>query len=116
MKLNLSEKLNSLGIRITEVSDVLGISRPTLYKYIQLYEAGEGRTLIHSFKRFFDFLTSQKCLNRKDFYQFVSDIEGGTSLKQKLKKMIQEIDDELVLNKIKKFIGEQKNVKEKLSN
>jgi predicted transcriptional regulator len=116
MKSNLSEKLNILGIRITEISDVLGTSRPTLYKYIQLYEQGEVKTLIHSYKKLFDFIASQKCLHRKDFYLYVSDLEGGSSIKQDLKKRIQEIDDETLLKKIKKFIEEQKNVKETLPN
>lgn len=116
MKSSLSEKLSLLGIRITEISDVLGTSRPTLYKYIQMYENGENKLLIHSYKKIFDFISSQKCLHRKDFYQFVADLEGGSSLKQEIKKLIQNVDDETLLKKIKKIIEENKHVKEKLPN
>ena len=35
------EQLRELGFRLTELADLLHISRPTLYKYIELYESGE---------------------------------------------------------------------------
>ena len=38
MKETLKEKLSSLKIKISELSQYLSISRPTLYKYIELYE------------------------------------------------------------------------------
>jgi predicted transcriptional regulator len=111
MKLKLSEKLNLLGIRITEISELLGASRPTLYKYIHNYEEGDVKSLLHSYKKLFDFITSSKCEQRKDFYQFVSDFEGGSTLKQEIKKLVHEIEDDVTLKKIKKVIEEIIHVK-----
>jgi len=110
MDSNLSKKLSGLGIRITEISEVLGTSRPTLYKYIHAYESGDGKTLVHSYKKLFDFILSNKCQNRRDFYGFVTELEGGSALKQELKRFIQETEDETLLKKIKKMVEETKNV------
>lgn len=45
---------------LSYVSEKLGISRPTLYKYMELYDSGETEKLPVGVKRFFRFVTDSR--------------------------------------------------------
>lgn len=45
---------------VTYLSDKLGVSRPTLYKYMELYDAGESARLPAGVRDFFGWLTAAK--------------------------------------------------------
>ena len=36
----LRDKIRDLGLRLIDLSEYLEVSRPTMYKYIELYEQG----------------------------------------------------------------------------
>ena len=43
MKRNIREKLKEKDIKITELADYLNITRPTLYKFIEIFDSGKRK-------------------------------------------------------------------------
>jgi len=104
MKQNLSNKLNNISMRITELSQILNISRPTLYKYMELYEIDEDKRITFEYKKLFDFITSNDCLSRQSLYLFLfkGGEEGG--IKKEIIQLVHSTEDEEKLKKIKKIL------------
>lgn len=53
---DLRDRLRELDIKIMDLSELLGISRPTLYKCIELYQNNEREKIEASFLHLFDYL------------------------------------------------------------
>ncbi len=104
MNETLSTKLNNLTIRLTELSDILKLSRPTLYKYIELYENGNHKNIINHYKEFFDFIASSNCKDRQDLYLYIHNggIENG--VKKEIFNLLKETEDKIILKKILKIL------------
>ncbi len=75
----MKEKLRELGVRNTELSQYMRISRPSLYKYIDLYESGETKSIPQNVLRCFKFIDRYKNITKDQVISYVlyefSDIQ-----------------------------------------
>lgn len=104
-------------VTITELSKLLGKSRPTVYKYVSDYEAGNYGAIPHSVRSLFDKITSGETSKRGVFeycdHWFTSSSasfgarnEKPTTLKE-IVRLLKENERHLNLGKIKSFIEEE---------
>ena len=77
----MKERLRELGIKTTELSEYMRISRPSLYKYIELYEAKETSAIPEKVLRAFRYIDRYKSLTKEQIIVFVicefSDINNS---------------------------------------
>lgn len=71
------EQLKEIGFRLTELAEYLGLSRPTLYKYIECYEAGDYGQIRPDVLLFFGFLESNPGVDKRSAMQFIIAHTGG---------------------------------------
>lgn len=57
-------ELKTYGIKLTDLSEFLQVSRPTLYRYIELYEKGDTTSFNHKILDLFNFITSPEEKNK----------------------------------------------------
>lgn len=103
----LTDKLNKISIRLTELAQAMNISRPTLYKYIEIYEKGGFKTLSTEIKNIFDFIIGDLCVNRQSLYLFLFNGGIETGLKREIIEQIYATNDQIKLKKIKKLLKEE---------
>jgi len=84
-------------ITITELAPLLNVSRPTLYKYMIDYEAGEVRNIKYEIIIIFDFITKD-AKNKVDIIEFINKQKEG--------------DDTTLFRKVKKLLNEDKHFKD----
>ena len=65
------EQLRELGFRLTELADLLHISRPTLYKYIELYESGEYDGIRGDVLMLFGYISTNPEASKRDILQYM---------------------------------------------
>jgi hypothetical protein len=105
-------------VTITELSKLLGKSRPTVYKYVSDYESGNYSAIPHSVKSLFDKIMSGETSKRGVFeycdHWFAgkaqSQADKGSDKPTTLKEVIKLLKDNerrLNLVKIKKYIEEE---------
>ena len=105
-------------ITITELSKLLGKSRPTVYKYISDYESGNHAAIPHSVKSLFDKIMSGETSKRGVFeycdHWFASRTQTSQSLNSEKPTTLKEVisliksnEKRLNLSKIKKYIEEE---------
>ena len=104
-------------VTITELAKLLGKSRPTVYKYVSDYEAGNYSAIPHSVRSLFDKIMSGET-SRRGVMEYCDHWFGGQPAPAKEKKekgvTLKEVirllkDNEGVLNlaKIKSYIEEE---------
>ncbi|MBQ7343818.1 MAG: hypothetical protein IJW53_03525 [Clostridia bacterium] len=103
-------------VTITELSNLLGKSRPTVYKYVSDYESGNYSAIPHSVKSLFDKIMSGETSKRGVFEycdhwfagkaQSSASGEKPTTLKEVI-KLLKDNERRLNLGKIKKYIEEE---------
>jgi hypothetical protein len=102
-------------VTITELSKLLGKSRPTVYKYVSDYEAGNYRALPHSVRALFDKIMSGETSKRGVFeycdHWFTSRTastatDKPTTLKEII-RLLKDNEGKLNLTKIKSYIEEE---------
>ena len=103
-------------VTITELSKLLGKSRPTVYKYVSDYEAGNYSALPHSVRSLFDKIISGETSKRGVFeycdHWFTSRTvtnaatDKPTTLKEVI-RLLKDNEGRLNLNKIKEYIEEE---------
>ena len=64
------KKLDLLNIKISELAQYLNISRPTLYKFIELYE-GNKNLLRKKYLELFDYINNNLYLTKIDVIKFI---------------------------------------------
>jgi len=62
--------LKKTGITLTELSELTKISRPTLYKYLDLYIEGNGAYIRHDLFLLLEFIEKHEHLEKKDVYVY----------------------------------------------
>ena len=67
----MKEKLRELGIKTTELSQYMRISRPSLYKYLDSYESREYRNIPDKVLRTFRYIDKYKSLTKEQVITFV---------------------------------------------
>ena len=105
-------------ITITELSKLLGKSRPTVYKYVSDYESGNYSAIPHSVRSLFDKIMSGETSKRGVFeycdHWFASKARvardnsaaKATSLKDVI-KLLKDNERRLDLGKIRNYIEEE---------
>lgn len=67
----MKERLRELGIKTTELSKFMKISRPSLYKYTELYEQKEYKQIPEKVLRTFKYIDRFKSLTKEQIITFV---------------------------------------------
>lgn len=104
-------------VTITELSKLLGKSRPTVYKYVSDYEAGNYSAIPHSVRSLFDKIMSGET-SRRGVLEYCDHWFGGQAQTKKEKagkpttlkeiiKLLKDNEHVLDLSKIKEYIMEE---------
>jgi len=67
----ISERLKELDIKITELASYLNISRPTLYRFIELYDLNKTDELKKDIKDFFDFIENNELIGKINVIDYI---------------------------------------------
>ena len=100
-----------LTFSITELSNLTGKTRPTLYKYIKAYEDGKYDDLPFSFIKLFD-LMSQPGTKRKDITEYCESNFQTVDSDMKVNEIVNLIKnnkDKIDLDNLKRVIEEELN-------
>jgi hypothetical protein len=65
------EKLKKLQIRLTELAGYLNISRPTLYKYVEMFDTRQKTQINPVVLKLFEFITQKKDITRKEVLRYI---------------------------------------------
>lgn len=98
-----------LVFSITELSNLTGKTRPTLYKYMKAYIDGSFDDLPYSFIQLFN-LMDKKDVNRKEIIEYCNSNFKGVDEDMKIQEIISLIKnnkEKLDLENIKKIIEEE---------
>lgn len=68
----LRDRLRELGIKIVDLANMLYISRPTLYKHIESYEANKLDSLDSSHIALFNYITQNEFINAKNVFIYIT--------------------------------------------
>ena len=66
----MKEKLRELGIKTTEMSQYMRVSRPSLYKYIELYESKDYKQIPDKVLRVFKFIDRYKNITKEQIITY----------------------------------------------
>ena len=69
--------LQDMGLRITELSDIMDVSRPTMYKFIDMYENGKRDDIDPVILKFFDSVERNPKMKKKDALYYALLIQGS---------------------------------------
>lgn len=65
------DRLQSLDIKITELAQYLQISRPTMYKFIEAYDAGDRKSVNSNVLKVFDYITEHELADKRNVISFI---------------------------------------------
>ena len=100
---------NNILFSITELSNLTGKTRPTLYKYLNSYGKGELDDVPYSFIKLFDLMNKDN-VKKKEIIEYCNnnfinvDKDDGIT---RLFKLIKENKDRIDIERIMKFIEEE---------
>lgn len=66
--------LKKIGITLTELSELTKISRPTLYKYLDLYIEGNGAYIRHDLFLLLEYIEKHDKAEKKDVYVYYDQL------------------------------------------
>ena len=94
------DSLKRLNIKITELADYLKISRPTMYKFIELYDSNRAKEINKNVKKLFEFIDENKLIEKRNVVNYIlnnlnitKDIEDN-----KVSKKIEDISKYIINN------------------
>lgn len=64
-------RLKDLDIKITELANYLQISRPTMYKFIELYDEGNRSEVGKPILQLFDYIEDNKLIAKKNVINYI---------------------------------------------
>ena len=67
----LREKLRDIDLRITELADYLQISRPTMYRYIELYDSNEYDEINKKVLKLFNYIMTNPLVGKKVVINYI---------------------------------------------
>ena len=91
------KELKELDIKITELADYLGISRPTMYKYIDSFESKSSESIPHTIISLFEYIKGSKIINKRNVINYILNnvkLRGDSELSP----------EELLIESFSKFI------------
>jgi len=71
--------LHDMGLNITEISEIMDVSRPTMYKFIDSYENGDRDKIDQNVLKFFDSVKRNPKMKKKDALYYALLLQGGRS-------------------------------------
>lgn len=92
-------------ITISELSRIINVSRPTLYKYCEEYEKNKFANIPVKIRNLFDYIYSDYSFNRHDILEFCIrnlDRMNDNSIIDEIKSLMSK--DETFKNKLRVFI------------
>lgn len=105
----IKEYLRLLGINMVELSNLLGVSRPTLYSYINQYEQ-RGYISNSKFQYIFEHIFSEKVFSRNEFIEMINYYINEYSRKYLEAKKEKELN--ILMNSIVKKMKKDMDSKE----
>ena len=100
---------NNLLFSITELSNLTGKTRPTIYKYVNAYDNGELDLIPYTFIKLFE-LMSKPNAKRKDIVEFChanfSNDDGDSNINE-ITKLLKDNKNKIDIAKIKNLIEEE---------
>jgi len=69
--------LRNMGLQITEISEIMGVSRPTMYKFIEMYEDGDKEKIDSNVLKFLENVERNPKMQRKDALYYALLIQNG---------------------------------------
>ncbi len=109
-------------ISISELSRLIGISRPTLYKYLDEYETGTIVDLPNDIKELFDYAISDEAILKSQIYNYCMNqykSDKDKSILDRIKVLIENEDykelfqlianntDKIDVNELKEILKEK---------
>ncbi|MDO5862160.1 MAG: helix-turn-helix domain-containing protein [Thermoplasmata archaeon] len=85
-------QLKDIGFRLTELADYLGISRPTLYKYIECYESGDYGQIRPDILVFFGFLEANPGIDKRSVLQYIVSHMGGDGKSEDMAELVEAME------------------------
>ena len=76
----IQDKLKDLKIKVTEIADYVNLSRPTLYKAMDLYDDGEFDSINKNVLKIFDYINNNKNIDKKDVINYMLSIVDEKTL------------------------------------
>lgn len=67
----IKDRLKELDIKITELANYLSISRPTMYKFIEMYDGGGKKELTNSICGLFDYIEENDLIDKKNVINYI---------------------------------------------
>lgn len=67
----IKDSLKKLNIKITELADYLKISRPTMYKFIELYDSNKYEDITKNVKKLFDFIKNNTLIEKRNVINYI---------------------------------------------
>lgn len=67
----IKDSLKKLNIKITELADYLKISRPTMYKFIELYDSSKYEDITKNVKKLFDFIDNNTLIEKRNAINYI---------------------------------------------
>ena len=99
----IKDRLKELDIKITELANYLSISRPTMYKFIEMYDEGNKKELTSSICDMFDYVEQNELIDKKNVINYIlknvavisdaSSEEAGSFAKYVIDKLKSENND-----------------------
>jgi hypothetical protein len=68
----MKEKIRALDLRLTDLSEYLKISRPSLYKYLELYEKGQKKHIPENVLKMFLYIDKTKNINKDTVITYIA--------------------------------------------
>ena len=100
---------NNLLFSITELSNLTGKTRPTLYKYISAYVNNNLDSIPYSFIKLFELMNTPN-VKKRDIVEFCNatfvNVDKDADINE-LIKLIKENKEKIDISKIKSFIMEE---------
>lgn len=91
----LREKIKELDIRIMDLAKYMEMSRPTIYKYIEMYETGHRNEIESKVLSVFEYIDNNENIGKTNVIKFIleniSKIEENISEKEKKKIQIRNL-------------------------
>lgn len=99
----LRDKMREADFRLVDLAEFLDISRPTAYKFIELYERGQKDKIQAKVLRLFEFIDKQEDLSRIGILRHIATINlGKQDTKEQDTKESKAQKEEIIASLLKK--------------
>ena len=69
--------LQNMGLKITEISEIMEISRPTMYKFMDMYEKGEKENIDANVLKFLERVERNPKMQKRDALYYALLVQGS---------------------------------------